>query len=73
MKTPMIWPCRITAETTGYNRRKLTIDATIEGAGDVKQAMQDYVARKKNSHQWLGVEIVALTPLGQHVRLIYGD
>ena len=53
------------------NGKKLKINAFIEGSVNPEQAMKNYINRKKNSWEWLGVEIIGITPLGQKIRFVY--
>jgi hypothetical protein len=57
--------------TYGMNKRPRRIHATIEGAGGVAAAMFKHMANRARAHEWYGVELVATTPLGQVVRVIY--
>lgn len=67
----MKWPCTLRGDTTGMNGKPRRIRTTVEGAGDVRAAVFAYMARRRRSGEWLGVELVATTPLGQHVRVLY--
>lgn len=68
-----IWPIRVFAETYSCNGKKRKINAWVEGAGNAKQAMKNYINRKKNSWEWIGVEIAGVTPLGQKIYIVYDE
>lgn len=71
MKAKLTWPCKLIGNTTGWNKRPRRIRVTIEGAGDVRAAVFKYMARRPRAGEWLGVELVAVTPLGQRVHVLY--
>ena len=66
----MIWPCKITGTTYRMNGRKRCVSATIDGAGNVAGEVAKYMARLMAPWEWYGEEILAVTPLGQRVRVL---
>jgi hypothetical protein len=66
-----IWPCKLTGRTHHPSGKLRTINATIEGAGDVHAAIYDYMAKRRNAGEWLGCKLIAMTPLGQRCVVTY--
>ncbi len=66
-------PVQIFAETYSCNGKKRKINAWVDGAGNAKQAMKSYINRKKNSWEWIGVEITGITPIGQKIYMVYDE
>lgn len=71
MKSKFIWPCLLFGNTYAMSGKRRTICATIDGAGDVHKAIYEYMAKRKNSHEWLGVQLTAITPLTQVVLEVF--
>ncbi len=67
MRKKMEWPCRVTARTHLPNGRIVSLNARVEGAGDVEGAMLMALNRHRRAWAFLGSAINAVTPLGQRV------
>lgn len=70
----MVWPCHLFADTRSWDGKRRRIDARIEGAGDLHGAILRYMKKRPRAGDFLGVELKALTPLGQLYCIVYeGD
>lgn len=61
----MNWPILVTAETYARDGKKVRLRRTVEGAGNAVGSMLRAVMLHPRAHEFLGVEIQGLTPLGQ--------
>lgn len=66
----MSWPVRWHAATHRADGRRITINRTIDGLGDVLTPLATALASRRRIYEWYGVEIVGVTPLGQTIRRV---
>ena len=66
----MVWPCKLSGVTHTMAGKRRTVNATIDGAGDVVGAVYEYMSKRRSAWEWYGEEVTAVTPLGQRVHVM---
>jgi len=61
------WPVHITGQTHTMSGKKRTVNVTIEGAGNAKKAVLEYMLSRPMASEWYGVEVRGDTILGQTI------
>ena len=65
------WICQYFAETTAPDGTRRVLSGTYDGRGGVVAQLEAALRKRiRKRHLWLGVEVIAWTPLGQKVRRI---
>lgn len=64
------WPVHVTCDVH-VDGQRVRISRIVEGAGDAHGAMRAAVSKHPRAALLHGAVIRGLTPLGQHLRLIY--
>jgi hypothetical protein len=71
MKKKCIWPVTVTAKTHDEAGAEHNINRTVEGAGNIEDAMLKAVLYQKQPRMYLGCEITGVTQLGQICKRIF--
>ncbi len=70
----MKWQCRIMGVTHGWNGRKITLDRTFEGAGNLKKfAIEALRKRRDKGVPFIGASVTVLTPIHHIDFLVESD